>query len=62
MNKTKITTLLVAFMAISSVIMATPPGNGNGGGGGAAPIDGGILTLVAGVIAYGYNSFKARKG
>ena len=63
MTKAKSLLLLAALMSVTLLVNAVPPpGGGNGNGGGSAPVDGGILALIAGVIAYGYRSFKARKG
>lgn len=59
MNKAKLVTLVIALMSISSVLLAQPP-TGGGPSGGSTPIDGGVVALLAGAIAYGYKSLKAR--
>ena len=59
MNKAKLATLVIALMSVSSVLLAQPP-SGGGPGGGSTPIDGGVVALLAGAIAYGYKSLKAR--
>lgn len=62
-----ISTLL--FVITTAVIYAQPGGTGGGqgqggnppGGGGAVPIDGGAVSLVIGVAAYGYKKFREEK-
>lgn len=54
---------------ISTLAFAQPGGTGGGqgqggnppGGGGSVPIDGGAISLVLGVAAYGYKKFKEEK-
>lgn len=50
---------MIALMSVSSVLLAQPP-SGGGPPGGSTPIDGGVVALLAGAIAYGYKSLKAR--
>jgi hypothetical protein len=58
MNKSKAISVLVFFLSMSIVAMAQP--GGSGGSGGSAPIDGGILALLAGIVGYGYKNYKGR--
>ena len=59
MNQTRLVVLVIAVMSVSSVLLAQPP-SGGGPPGGSTPIDGGVVALLAGAIAYGYKSLKAR--
>ena len=59
MNKTKIASLLILLMSVSMILSAQPPAGG--GPPGTTPIDGGILALLGGVVAYGYKNYKNRK-
>jgi hypothetical protein len=60
MKKSKLIPIIIFFMTSSALLYAPPPGGM--GGGGSVPVDGGILALIAGVIAFGYKSFKNKKG
>ena len=61
--------ITAALIFMTMLAIAQPGGTGGGqgqggnppGGGGAVPIDGGAVSLVIGVAAYGYKKFREEK-